>query len=170
MKDIKLESLEHASKVMTRLARRSQKHVVGVFSPAIINLEKEEVGENGLVGSLLFPCDGTITRVAIRVPNVTVKEPADISLELVVDNVSTTLSLSLKKEQSSTEYSLSVSAGSVLTLRAPVKSSILASMMFVPAVGNYKMEQYLLDNIESATDEGIRDAIDESATSGPAKG
>lgn len=170
MKDIKIENFAQAGRIITRLARRSQKHVVGVFSPAIINLEKEEVGEDGLAGSLLFPCDGTITRVAIRVPNVTVKEPADISLELVVDNVKTILSLRLKKEQSSTEYSLSVSAGSVLTLRAPAKSSILASMLFVPQVGNYKMEQYLLDNIEGATDEGIRDAIDESATNGPAKG
>jgi hypothetical protein len=97
---------------------------------------------------------------------VTVKAAASIILELVVDSVMTTMGVILKKEVASAEYSLAVTKGSIFKLYAPAGVNFHASMMFVPAVGNFKLERYLLDNIESAVDEGIRNATDESVPIG----
>ena len=162
--EVKLESLEHASIVLTRLSRRMHKSVVGMFSPTIIPL-------NNSNPKVVFPCAGSITKISLCVTGATNKTPVKVGVDVKTGSVTNSITLNLISEAGSSVKRLDVEEDSVLELSIdPSDSSFIASLLFIPSLGNYKVEQYLLDNIESMTDEGIRSALDETSSTGTTDG
>lgn len=169
MKPIVLQDMEHASKVITQIASRAHQHVVGMFSPAILTFFAKPTAKDEKIGGFIAPINGVVTRVALHVEgNVDKKNPATITIETKGPGTKYAISINMTGESLVAAREIRFEAGMLISFYAsvPEGSEVYASAVFTPDVGDYKVDRYLIDNLE-ANDEGIRDSIDKSPDSGP---
>jgi hydrogenase maturation factor len=163
-----IETFEQVNVVIDRILRRMNKHVVGAFSPSIVAFYTPEIKEDKKVGSFLVPIDATVTNISLHVTKVDKKNPATVSLVVDSGGMTTTVKVDLTRESITSPQSIAIHAGDIVSIfaDAPEGAEVMASFVVMATMGNYRFEQYLLDNVE-AESERVRDSINKSISSGP---
>lgn len=169
MAEIAVSDWEALNVVLNRLFRRSLKSATGLLSPEIISMCKGVISEDGIIGQVLIPIDGTLTKVSIYVPGVNKDKQPSVNVELLgPDGITVSTTLKLTKEKLVGDIVQEIVAQSILTVRLSDTSftNVLVSAVFLPTVGAFKAAKYLHDAIESAADEGIREAANKVVLTG----
>lgn len=170
MKPIVLKDLDHASLVINRMAKRMSQRVVGLLSPTVLSVWKEKV-ETEIIWKFLIPCNGTITNAMVRIPSVNNKNKVTVTLTLGNELKTVSQSFVLARPGVSGVLNVPVNIGDIVTVKVDTLGieDVSLAAVFVPNMDQYKVETYLLDNIEKQN-EGIRDSLDESPNAGATDG
>jgi hypothetical protein len=157
MKPIKLTSLDHAGMVLTRLALRSRKTIVGMVPAVPLYAFCKKPPEDGVLIRYLFPVAGTITKVLLAAPEVTKEKPVEFLVNLSGPLITQTLTHTLKRAEMSVDMNFKVEEGDRLSVVVMERNltDIEVSALFRPKLSSGERIQAFLDELTGAVDEGI---------------
>lgn len=164
MKPIEVETMEDVGKILTRFQRKLRKVVVGLAPAVPIYAYCLEVPPDGTLLRYMFPVQGRILKVMVRVVGAKTDKPILIRVELMGSPKGQYAEFVLKRELTSLLLDFPVEEGDRLIVSTPETSfaGIELSALFVSSVRVGDVHKVMVEELEKlpgveeeAKDEGV---------------